>query len=73
MGAGAPHVQERHEKEEQIDRDIPRTVFHIGSKKLDVSFGKGLQDNVQDKLVCVSCMGYLLLIHSIQYMVLSYL
>lgn len=52
VGAGASHVQEREEKREQIDRDVPRTVFLIGGKKLDVAFGRAVQENVKDKLVC---------------------
>ena len=51
VGAGAPHVQTRQEKEEQIDRDVPRTVFRIGTKELGGAIGSDVQDNIQDKLV----------------------
>ena len=57
VGAGAPHVQERQEKEEQIDRDVPRSVFHIGTKKFGCAYGRDAQDNVQNKLVSQSCEG----------------
>lgn len=51
VGAGAPHVQERQEKEEQIDRDVPRTVFNIDSQTYGVAYGRDVQANVREKLV----------------------
>ena len=51
VGAGAPHAQSRQEKEEQIERDIPRTAFIIGSKRMGGASGS--EDNIQEKLVSV--------------------
>lgn len=53
MGAGAPHAATRQEKEEQIDRDIPRILFNIGGKTLGGS-QTDPQKDIQSKLVSLS-------------------
>ena len=51
LGAGAPHVHTRQEKEEQIERDVSRTSYIIGSITIGPSTGQDIQDNIQQKLV----------------------
>ena len=51
LGAGAPHVHTRQEKEEQIERDVSRTSYTIGSITVGPASGQNIQDNIQQKLV----------------------
>ena len=51
IGAGAPHVQSKEEKDAQIERDVPRMAFKIGSRLLRGATGSDVKDNIRQKLV----------------------
>lgn len=44
-------MQSKEEKDAQIERDVPRMTFKIGSRLLRGATGSDVKDNIRQKLV----------------------
>ena len=51
MGAGAAHASSKVEKQEQINRDVPRICYKILDKEYGCAMGEFMEQNVQEKMV----------------------
>ena len=51
MGAGAAHASSKIEKQEQINRDVPRICYKILDKVYGCAMGEFMERNVQEKMV----------------------
>lgn len=54
IGAGAPHVEAKEEKQLQVERDVPRTSFKIGGKIFGCASGDMVKGNIDDKLCAIT-------------------
>ena len=51
MGAGAAHASSKVEKQDQINRDVPRICYKILDKEYGCAMGEFMDQNVQEKMV----------------------
>ena len=54
MGAGAAHASSKIEKQEQINRDVPRICYKILDKEYGCAMGEFMDQNIQEKMVSLS-------------------
>ena len=54
MGAGAAHASSKVEKQEQINRDVPRICYKILDKEYGCAMGEFMDQNIQEKMVSLS-------------------
>ena len=54
MGAGAAHASSKVEKQDQINRDVPRICYKILDKEYGCAMGEFMDQNVQEKMVSLS-------------------